>query len=63
MCSYKQVKLNGLFVQVSKERFMVTIDKEKEELFGIIFNASGQELKRKDPENRFTDIQPSTFLK
>ena len=53
---------NGLCIEVYKDYFKVGVVANNEERFFLAFDSSGNVLERKDRDNEFTDVKPSTFL-
>lgn len=60
--SYKDDENHGLYVEANQSNYKVFIAKEGKPVFRMYFDKNGKIIERKDPQNLFTDLQPSTFM-
>ena len=54
---------HGLGIDVTKKEIRVFVNKDGEHIFYLCFDENGEETKRVDKQNQFTDIKSQIFLR
>ena len=54
---------HGLGIDVTKKDIRVFVNKDGEHIFYLCFDENGEETKRVDKQNQFTDIKSQIFLR